>query len=141
MPLYYNLFRWYECRTGTLDSGLDWPSPTRYHSTNLLIKCRNMRFQIEPIVAKWGVVFVGLWLFLVLMSSVLGEPSLVWPTVATIIFATLILGFLGFAKKSRYKLAEGGGWDGLWLIVSALLVGLLVGFVFFGIPRLLETIR
>jgi len=100
-----------------------------------------MRFQIEPIVAKWGVVFVGLWLFLVLMSSVLGEPSLVWPTVATIIFATLILGFLGFAKKSRYKLAEGDGWDGLWLIVSALLVGLLVGFVFFGIPRLLETIR
>ena len=95
-----------------------------------------MRLQIDPIVAKWGVVFVGLWLFLLLTHSVLGEPSLVWPTVSTIILAALALGFLGFAKKSRYKLAEGGGWDGLWLFVCALVIGLLVGFVFFGIPRL-----
>ena len=100
-----------------------------------------MRLQLEPIAAKWVVVFVGLWLFLLLTNLMLGEPSFVWPTVSTIIFAGLILGFLGIAKKSGYKLVEGDGWDGLWLIVSALLVGLLVGFVFFGIPRLLETIR
>jgi hypothetical protein len=99
-----------------------------------------MRLKIEPIVAKWVVVFVGLWLFLLLTNLMLGEPSFVWPTVSTIILATLTLGFLGVAKKSGYKLAEGDGWDGLWLFVSGLLVGLLVGFVFFGIPRLLETI-